>query len=96
MGGAWQATSGSGWSYGSSFWGTEIDRYYDTHEPRRLSKVVKECTLPLTAVNAVTVLVTELAKFRFIDGRLTLVEIMPGVTLKEVEEKTEANFVVQL
>ncbi len=60
------------------------------------SKVVKECTLPLTAVNAVTVLVTELAKFQFIDGQLTLVEVMPGVTLKEVEEKTEANFVVQL
>ena len=68
-----------------------------THTSRDgLSKVVKECTLPLTAINAVTVLVTELAKFRFIDGQLTLVEVMPGVTLKEVEEKTEANFVVQL
>jgi len=68
-----------------------------THTSRDgASKVVKGCTLPLTAAGAVTVLITELAKFRFIDGQLTLVEVMPGATLEEIEEKTEASYVVRL
>lgn len=60
------------------------------------SKVVENCTLPLTALHAVNVLITELAKFRFIDGQLTLVEVMPGATLEEISEKTEASFAVRL
>lgn len=59
-------------------------------------KVVKECTLPLTAQQAVTVLITDLAKFRFVDGRLTLVQVMPGATLDEIAEKTEASYAVRL
>jgi len=60
------------------------------------SKVVKECTLPLTADRAVAVLITELAKFRFIDGQMTLVQVMPGATLEEIAEKTEASYAVRL
>jgi 3-oxoacid CoA-transferase len=60
------------------------------------SKLVPECTLPLTAIEAVDVLVTDLAKFRFIDGEMTLVELMPGVTLDQVREQTTARFVVAL
>ena len=60
------------------------------------SKVVKECTLPLTASRAVAVLITELAKFRFIDGQMTLVQVMPGATLEEIAEKTEASYAVGL
>jgi 3-oxoacid CoA-transferase len=60
------------------------------------SKVVKDCTLPLTATGAVTVLITELAKFRFIDGKLTLVAVMPGSSLNEIAEKTTASYVVCL
>ncbi|MBH98268.1 MAG: succinyl-CoA--3-ketoacid-CoA transferase [Rhodospirillaceae bacterium] len=56
------------------------------------SKVVRDCTLPLTAIGAVTVLITELGKFRFIDGELTLVEVMPGATLEEIYKKTAANY----
>ena len=56
------------------------------------SKIVPSCTLPLTATGAVDVIITELAVFRFLDGRLTLTELTEGVSLDEVRSKTEAVF----
>ena len=68
-----------------------------THTSRDgIAKIVPECTLPLTAVGAVSVIVTELAKFRFADGRLILVEIMPGATLDDIRARTTAHFEVRL
>ena len=58
------------------------------------AKILKRCTLPLTAAHKVTMIVTELALFRFIDGQLTLTEIAPSVTLDEIRTKTEAEFAV--
>lgn len=58
------------------------------------SKVLKRCTLPLTAVNAVHMLVTELAVFKFINGKLHLMEIAEGYSIDDVISKTEAEFVV--
>ncbi len=55
-------------------------------------KIVPACTLPLTAVRAVDVVITELAVFVFEQGRLTLIEIMPGSSLEEVRAKTSAAF----
>ena len=60
------------------------------------AKIVPECTLPLTAAGTVSVVVTELAKFRFVDGRLALVEVMPGATLDEIRAKTTALFDVRV
>lgn len=60
------------------------------------AKIVPECTLPLTAVGAVSVIVTELAKFRFVDGRLALVGVMPGASLDEIRAKTTARFDVRV
>lgn len=60
------------------------------------SKVVPKCTLPLTAFNCVDVCITELAVFKFIDKKLTLVEVMPGSSLEEIKEKTAANFDIKL
>ena len=60
------------------------------------SKIVPTCTLPLTTLNSVDMVITELAVFKYIDGKLTLIELMPGATLEEVREKTEATFVEQL
>lgn len=59
-------------------------------------KVVKKCKLPLTTRHAVDMIITDLAVFHFIDGKLTLTELMPGATLEEVREKTTASFVEQL
>ncbi|MFV8343740.1 3-oxoacid CoA-transferase [Flavobacterium sp. XS2P39] len=60
------------------------------------SKIVPTCTLPLTTLNSVDMVITELAVFKYIANKLTLIELMPGATLEEVREKTEAKFVEQL
>jgi 3-oxoacid CoA-transferase len=68
-----------------------------THtSPRGAPKIVKECSLPLTAREVVDLVITELAVFQFQEGRLTLVELMPGASLDEVREKTAAKFVERL
>jgi 3-oxoacid CoA-transferase subunit B len=57
-------------------------------------KLLRECTLPLTGKAVVDMVVTELAVFA-IDralGRMTLVELAPGVTEEEVRQKTEADY----
>lgn len=58
------------------------------------SKILKKCTLPLTASKKVHLVVTELAVFEFINGQLTLTEIAEGCDLETVKAKTEAEFVV--
>ena len=58
------------------------------------AKILKRCTLPLTAAGKVTAIVTEMAVFRFIKGVLTLTETAPGVTLESIRARTEADFVV--
>jgi len=58
------------------------------------SKLVRRCGLPTTARSVVDLLITDLAVFRFDGMGPTLTELMPGVTLGEVREKTEASFQV--
>lgn len=60
------------------------------------SKVKRECSLPLTGKSVVHRLITDLAVFDFQDGKMQLVELQNGVTLEEVQEKTEAVFEVKL
>lgn len=68
-----------------------------THNSRDgAAKVVPSCTLPLTALGSVDVLITDLALFRFIDHQLILTGLMPGATLDEVRAKTSATFIEQL
>ena len=59
-------------------------------EPRLLER----CTLPLTAKGRVSMVVTELAVFTFVDKRFVLDELAPGVTLEAVRHKTGADFAV--
>ena len=56
------------------------------------AKIVERCGLPLTALAAVDLLITELAVFAFGDGGMRLVELMPGATIGEVRAKTTAEF----
>lgn len=56
------------------------------------AKIVPSCTLPLTAMKAVDMVITELAVFIFRDEKLTLIELMPGATIEEVKAKTTAVF----
>lgn len=60
------------------------------------SKLKKACTLPLTGKNVVNKLITELGVFEFKNGSMKLIELMEGVSLEEVKEKTEASFEVCL
>ena len=55
-------------------------------------KIRKQCTYPLTGVNVVDIIITELAVFKVTDEGLLLTEIAPGITMSELREKTEANF----
>jgi 3-oxoacid CoA-transferase len=61
-------------------------------EPDGRSKILPRCTLPLTALGAVDLIITELAVFGFEAGQLWLLEVMPGATLDEVRAKTAASF----
>ncbi|GGL48235.1 3-oxoacid CoA-transferase subunit B [Sporolactobacillus putidus] len=58
------------------------------------SKVKKRCSLPLTGQGVVDCLITDLAVFQFKDDEMRLVEIQPGATLHEVQNKTEADFLI--
>jgi len=58
------------------------------------SKVKKHCTLPLTGQRVVHRLITELAVFDFTNNGMQLIELQDGITIKEVQEKTEASFTV--
>lgn len=60
------------------------------------SKILKECTFPITTTRSADVIITDLAVFNYIDGALHLVELMPGATLEQVEAHTEAGFVNSL
>ncbi|MFC7401838.1 3-oxoacid CoA-transferase subunit B [Citricoccus sp. GCM10030269] len=57
------------------------------------SKLVPECTFPLTGVGVVTRVYTDLAIFHMIDGKLTLVECTPGITPEDVRQRTSAEYV---
>lgn len=68
-----------------------------THTSRDGSpKIVPSCALPLTAIGVVDVVITDLAMFRFIEGELVLVKVMPGSSLEEIAEKTSAKYRVAL
>jgi len=60
------------------------------------SKLVRECTLPLTARAVVDTLITELAVFRWDSKGMVLTALMPGVTLDQVAASTDAQYRIEL
>ncbi|OAQ97646.1 hypothetical protein LLEC1_07676 [Akanthomyces lecanii] len=59
-------------------------------------KIVQDCSLPLTGARCVSTIITDLCVFQ-VDrkaGGLTLTELAPGVTVDEIESKTDAKFTV--
>lgn len=55
-------------------------------------KLVKSCELPITAMNAVDMVITDKAVFKIGGSGFALVELMPGVSLEEVEKSTGVEF----
>jgi acetate CoA/acetoacetate CoA-transferase beta subunit len=64
------------------------------HSAKGKSKMVKQVSLPLTSVRPVDLVVTELAVIGFPDGRATLLETAPGVSVDQVLAATEAELLV--
>ena len=64
------------------------------HTAKGKPKIMRRCTLPLTSARSVDLVVTELAVIAFKDGRPTLVETAPGVSVEQVLAATEAELVV--
>jgi 3-oxoacid CoA-transferase subunit B len=58
------------------------------------SKILKQCTLPLTGVGCVKKVVTEIAVLEIKDGKFHLIERAPGVSVEEIVSKTEGELVV--
>lgn len=58
-----------------------------------VSKILKECSLPLTGVQCVKKIVTDLAMLELKDGQFHLVERAPGVSVEEIVSKTEAQLI---
>jgi acetate CoA/acetoacetate CoA-transferase beta subunit len=64
------------------------------HTAKGKPKILKKCTLPLTSVRPVHLVVTEMAVIAFPEGRATLLETGPGVSVDQVLAATEASLVV--
>ena len=64
------------------------------HRAKGVSKIVKKCALPITATRPVDLIVTELAVIGFPNGRATLLETAPGVSLETVIDATAASLFV--
>jgi len=64
------------------------------HAAKGVSKIVKRCSLPLTSLRPVDLVVTELAVIAFPGGRATLIETAPETSIDEVMAATEAELVI--
>ena len=61
------------------------------------SKILKQCTLPITGKGVVNMIITDLCVFEVVPGQgLVLKEVHPGVKLEEVRAKTACEFRVAL
>ncbi len=61
------------------------------------SKILKQCTLPITGKGVVDIIITDLCVFEVKDGGgLRLIELQPGANLDDIRAKTAAPFEVAL
>ncbi|WP_332454290.1 3-oxoacid CoA-transferase subunit B [Chryseobacterium aquaticum] len=59
------------------------------------SKILKKCTLPLTGVNCVKRVVTELAVLDVTPAGFKLIERAPGVSVEHIIKSTEADLIIE-
>jgi len=59
------------------------------------SKILTECTLPLTGVNCVKKVVTELAVLEVTPNGFKLLERAPGVSVEDIVKATEADLIIE-
>jgi len=64
------------------------------HTAKGAPKIMKKCTLPITSLRPVDLVVTELAVIGFKDGRAALLETAPGIPVAQVVAATEAELLI--
>lgn len=58
------------------------------------SKILKKCTLPLSAAKCVNLIITEKAVMEVTDKGLVLKEVGPGLTVEDVVKCTDADLII--
>ena len=64
------------------------------HTAKGKPKILERCSLPLTSMRPVSLVVTEMAVIGFPEGRATLLETAPGVSVEQVVSATEAHLAI--
>ena len=59
------------------------------------SKLLKKCSLPLTGVNCVKKIVSNLAVLEIVNNSFKLLEIAPGVSIEEIKKATEGDLIIE-
>lgn len=59
------------------------------------SKLLKKCSLPLTGVNCVKKIVSNLAVLEVINNSFKLIERAPGVSVEEIKNATDGNLIIE-
>ncbi|MDR1028152.1 MAG: 3-oxoacid CoA-transferase subunit B [Clostridiales Family XIII bacterium] len=65
-----------------------------THTQKGKPKILKECTLPYTAIGVVDMIITEMGVMELDESGVTLTELHPDFTVEDVRAATEASFKV--
>lgn len=63
-----------------------------THTNKGKAKIIPHCTLPITGLHEVDYIVTEMAAFAFVNGKLTLIKKAPDFTMDEIIDSTGIPF----
>jgi acetate CoA/acetoacetate CoA-transferase beta subunit len=66
-----------------------------THTAKGKPKILKKCTLPLSAAHEVNLIITELAVMEVTEKGLVLLEIHPETSVEEVRSLTDADLIVK-
>ncbi|MBK5261482.1 MAG: 3-oxoacid CoA-transferase subunit B [Peptostreptococcaceae bacterium] len=64
------------------------------HTSRGKSKILKNCTLPLTAQNAVDLIITEMGVMKVTEKGIVLKEYNPEYTVDQIKAATEADLII--
>ena len=64
------------------------------HTQKGTPKIMKRCSLPLTAAGKVTDIITEMGVFKVTSEGLVMTEIAPGFTVEDVKNATDAEIIV--
>ena len=65
-----------------------------THTSKGAAKIMKKCSLPLTAYKQVNLIVTEMAVIEVKDDGLHLIEVNPEYSIDQVIASTEADLII--